>query len=253
VIDFPDTVPGAQLRPLTVNRGEVKSVRVGLFSANPPVTRIVLDLSGPRSYELFPAGNTLIVKLRAAKAIEDGANILAVASPGAIVTPLTAPRPAPVKAVQASFRKGLLSIRAQKATLAEVLYEVHRQTGAEIAVPAGAEQEQVTTDIGPMLPKDALAALLNGTHYNFILVSADNDPRSLGRVVLMPKADGPMTGQAMGQQDFSPAPQQPVDMVNEATPPPDGPAAEPNHQRVVSPVPIPPPPEQAPPADEQPN
>src|SRR5258705_8285229 len=37
VIDFPQSLPGPQLRAMTVNQGEVKGVRVGLLSSKPPV------------------------------------------------------------------------------------------------------------------------------------------------------------------------------------------------------------------------
>src|SRR5258708_23074598 len=62
VVDFPNAVPGNQLRSQSVNRGGVKDVRVGLFTANPPVTRIVFDLNTAQSYQIFPAVRTLIVK-----------------------------------------------------------------------------------------------------------------------------------------------------------------------------------------------
>src|SRR5271156_3694425 len=63
VVDFVNAVPGPQLRNQPVNRGEVKSLRVGLFSSDPPVTRVVLDLNGPQRYQLFPSGRTLILKV----------------------------------------------------------------------------------------------------------------------------------------------------------------------------------------------
>src|SRR5271155_4556416 len=63
VVDFVNALPGAQLRNLAVNRGEVKSLRVGLFSSDPPVTRVVLDLNGPQHYQVFPSGRTVIVKV----------------------------------------------------------------------------------------------------------------------------------------------------------------------------------------------
>src|SRR5205823_1545292 len=50
--------------------------------------------------------------------------------------PAAPPRPP----VDVAVRSNLMSIRAQGATLAEVLYEIHRRTGADIAIPAGAEQ-----------------------------------------------------------------------------------------------------------------
>jgi hypothetical protein len=64
-----------------------------------------------------------------------------------------------------------------------VLFEVQRQTKAEIDIPAGAEQEQVVADLGPAPVRDVLAALLNGSNYNFIFVG-DEQGGSLGKVIL---------------------------------------------------------------------
>jgi hypothetical protein len=88
------------------------------------------------------------------------------------------PPPSPVTV---TYVDGMLRIRAQKATLAQVLYEVHVQTQAEIAIPAGAEQEEVVADLGPAPARDVLAALLNGSHYNFVFVGEE---LTLERVIL---------------------------------------------------------------------
>jgi hypothetical protein len=88
-----------------------------------------------------------------------------------------APRPSLVVV----YENGLLQIHADKATMAEVLFEVQRQTQAEIAIPSGAEQEKVVADIGPAPSRDVLAALLNGSPYNFIFVGSEE---KLERVVL---------------------------------------------------------------------
>ena len=63
VVDFANAVPSAQLQNQKLNQGEVKSVRVGLFSSKPPVTRVVLDLDGPQAYQIFPSGRTVIIKV----------------------------------------------------------------------------------------------------------------------------------------------------------------------------------------------
>src|ERR1700757_578384 len=44
VVDFPGALPSSELHTLHLNQGHLKSVRAGLFSSNPPTTRIVLDL-----------------------------------------------------------------------------------------------------------------------------------------------------------------------------------------------------------------
>ena len=86
-----------------------------------------------------------------------------------------------------TFENGMLRIHAEKATLAQVLFEVQRQTQAEIAIPAGAEQEQVVADLGPAPARDVLGALLNGSAYNFIFVG---DELSLERVILTRRDPG---------------------------------------------------------------
>jgi hypothetical protein len=96
----------------------------------------------------------------------------------AAVSEAPLPRKLPVSV---TFANGMLRIRAEKATFAEVLFEVQRQTRAEIPIPAGAEQEQVAADLGPAPARDVLAALLNGSHYNFIFVG---DEVTLERVIL---------------------------------------------------------------------
>ena len=63
LVDFVNARPGAQLRDQKVNRAEVKDLRVSLFSKDPPVTRIVIDLNSPQPYQVFPSGRTTIVKI----------------------------------------------------------------------------------------------------------------------------------------------------------------------------------------------
>jgi hypothetical protein len=187
VIDFPGALPASTLHDLSVARGQVKNIRIGLFASNPPVTRIVLDLKAPQQYELFPAGKTVIVKLRA--------DIKPVAVLTTTAAKLSAPLAAPIQPikpatkVEVEFRNGKLTISANKATLAEVLYEVHRKTGADIPIPSGAEREQVVGSFGPAPAREVMASLLNGSRFNFILVASDQDPSQLRSVVLTPRGD----------------------------------------------------------------
>jgi hypothetical protein len=206
IVDFVNAVPGAQLRNQTVSRGEVKGLRVGLFSSDPPVTRVVLDLKSPQPYQVFPSGRTVIVKVGAA----DAETAVRSASPPALVNtnypatgahlsvptppapPVPVPPPPPPKpALEVSFRRGLLSINSNKATMSEVLFAIHQQTGAEIAIPAGTEQEKVVVNIGPAPAPEVLSQLLNGSKFNFLILSSSSDPRSLDRVILSSRPDGP--------------------------------------------------------------
>jgi hypothetical protein len=227
VVDFPGALPAAELRALKVNLGALKGVRSGLFFSNPPITRIVLDLVEPQSYQISTtqiskSQNAIVVKLSPVKldqvklspATAAGARVsnvsaasvprlqnaslaagtLAVSTNVAITRVATAAvsnmpsrpavsrAPAPPKPlVNVTFVNGMLRIRTERATLAQVLFEVQRQTQAEIAIPAGAEQEEVAADLGPAPARDVLGSLLNGSLYNFVFVG---DELSLERVIL---------------------------------------------------------------------
>ena len=228
VVDFPGALPAAELRALKVNLGALKGVRSGLFFSNPPITRIVLDLVEPQSYQISTTQisknqTAIVVKLSPVK--PDQVKLSAVSAPEARVSNVSAasvprlqnaslsagthavstniaitrvataavsnmppPRPAvsqapvpPKPLVNVTFVNGMLSIRTEKATLAQVLFEVQRQTQAEIAIPAGAEQEEVAADLGPAPARDVLGSLLNGSLYNFVFVGEE---LSLERVIL---------------------------------------------------------------------
>ena len=60
---------------------------------------------------------------------------------------------------------------------------VETQTGAEIAIPAGAESEEIAVELGPAPAREVLAALLNGSRYNFIFVG-NNRGRTLQKAIL---------------------------------------------------------------------
>jgi hypothetical protein len=199
VVDFVNAVPGAQLRNQAVNRGEVRSLRVGLFSSNPPVTRVVLDLNGPQPYQVFPSGRTVIVKVGGSAGGETAGSssasgpVLVNTSYRARALKASAPASTAAKPpLEVSFQGGLLSISSNKASLSEVLSAVRERTGADIAIPAGAEQEKVVADIGPAPAPEVLAQLLNGSQFNFLILGSSTDPSALNRVILSSRPDTPM-------------------------------------------------------------
>ena len=225
IVDFPGTLPSSSLRALKVDRGALKDIRSGLFFSNPPITRIVLDLSEPQSYQISTIENAIVVKLGPTPAAgKQAASANHVASPrlrdaslasgqnvptphlstasvsvgsvtragvsqanlsnaslqsSGIATALAPPQAS--RPMNVTYENGMLRIRAEKVTLAQILFEVHRRTQAEIAIPAGAEQEEVIADLGPAPARDVLGALLNGSSYNFIFVGNE---LSLERVIL---------------------------------------------------------------------
>jgi hypothetical protein len=237
VVDFVNARPSAQLRNLSVNRAEVKNLRIGLFSSDPPVTRLVLDLNGPQPYQVFPSGRTIIVKIgnpsvQSAALRPASGPVLVNTSYPAQASQIPAPMPAVKRRLEVSFQRGLLSISSNKASLSEVLYEIHQRTGAEIDIPAGAEQEQVAANIGPAPAPEVLAHLLNGSRFNFMILSSSTNPQALDRVILSPRSDVPMPAPQLqplsdeevdAQPDAGPPPRPvpPGPSQNGPTPPPD--------------------------------
>jgi antitoxin (DNA-binding transcriptional repressor) of toxin-antitoxin stability system len=204
VIDFPNATPGKQLRSQSVDRGEVKDVRIGLFQSKPPVTRLVLDLKTAQSYQVFPSGRTVIIKVMGAGVMagaepSGGAGDFAsqpARRPGLVVANYTTRsepisiETSPQPLLDVTYRNGLLGIRANKVTLAQVLFAVQQRTGAEVSIAAGAEQEQVVADIVPAPAPEVLARLLNGSKFNFLILSAVGDPQQLDRVILSTRPEG---------------------------------------------------------------
>jgi AMIN domain len=218
VIDFANAVPGANLRAIEVNRGDLKAVRVGRFRDQPPVTRVVLDLKGPQPYQLFPSGKSVIVKLHST----------ASPAPAAAITP---PAPAvvekPAPKVEVDYKNGELKIWANRATLAEVLNEVHRRTGAELSMPPGAGLDPIVANLGPAPARDVLASLLNGSKFNFVMVSSDRDPSQLRGIFLTLRGSGPDTSISYPAVTASTATDSGMQAVQQYEAPPDQPPMEP--------------------------
>lgn len=63
VLELPNTVAGARQRHIPVNYGGVRSVRVGLNTADPPVTHLVVDLDQAQPYALQSSGATLVLSV----------------------------------------------------------------------------------------------------------------------------------------------------------------------------------------------
>ncbi len=59
VLELPNTVVNAQQERIEVKQNGVQALRVGLNVANPPLTRVVVDLNGSRSFGFTSDGNTI--------------------------------------------------------------------------------------------------------------------------------------------------------------------------------------------------
>ena len=64
VIDLPNAVTESRPHDIPVHAADLNMVRMGRFRADPPVTRVVLDLKAPQDFQLASTTDKLIVKLR---------------------------------------------------------------------------------------------------------------------------------------------------------------------------------------------
>lgn len=125
--------------------------------------------------------------------------------PEQVATPTPPPPPPtpeqmPARPPTVSYQNGQLSIVAPNSTLSDILQAVKSKTGASIDVPAGAN-ERVVSRFGPGPARDVLAALLNGSHFNYVMIGSDTNPTSVAQIILTPRTGGESPPQnAMGAQ-----------------------------------------------------
>ena len=230
VIDLPNTRPGAALRRLNVNRGAVRSVRASLYSTQPPTTRVVVDLTLPQWYRIVPDNSGVLVTIGGGEGAptDPGTTIgwvstkspaarpsSAKTTPSARVAAVAAMQQVPVNGVSVEFTDGQLTVHANNATLSEVLFQIQKKTGAEIAIPSGTEQDRVAADFGPGTPSEVLSQLLNGSGLNFVVVGTESNPRILRSVLLSrTNPETPSLGQAympaIAENTQAEAPDQPI-------------------------------------------
>jgi AMIN domain len=196
ILDFPNAQAASDLRTKLLNQGDVKGFRVARFSENPPTTRVVIDLKNPQHYQIFPDGKTVIVKLKSELKSDEQQAAVKAHLDNVAFTPAP-PRPK----MEVEYNAGRLRIRADHASLAEVLGEVQRQTGTDIPIPPGAAQEQIVAVIGPAPIREALVSLLNGSRFNFILVDSENEPGKLKSVILTYRGAGGISQPAMSSPE----------------------------------------------------
>src|SRR5882762_6592481 len=104
------------------------------------------------------------------------------------IIPLT-PEQMPANPPTVTYVNGKLTIVAKNSTLSEILRVVGSKTGALIDVPEGAN-ERVVSLLGPGPAREVIAALLNGSHFNYVMVGTEANPNSVSHVILTAKSEG---------------------------------------------------------------
>ena len=129
-------------------------------------------------------------------------------------SPPPTPEQGPSSPPEVSFQGGQLTIVARNSTMGDVLTAVKQKTGAAVEMPP-ASSERVVGRFGPGAPRDVMAQLLNGSHYDYVLLGSPADPGALNKVVLMARAKGPepapsqqpSTPPAIGYQNLQAVPE----------------------------------------------
>ncbi len=122
------------------------------------------------------------------------------------------PEQMPAVAPQVTFQNGKLTIIARNSTLGDILRAVHTKTGANVEL-SGSATERVVGMFGPGPSRDVVASLLNGSHFNYVMLGSEANPDQLQHLILTPKGgDGgaaappPQPVEAQNQPDAQPAP-----------------------------------------------
>ena len=64
VIDLPNALPESRPHNIPVHAADVDMVRMSQYQAQPPMTRVVLDLKAPQDFQVASVNNKVVVKLR---------------------------------------------------------------------------------------------------------------------------------------------------------------------------------------------
>lgn len=83
-----------------------------------------------------------------------------------------------------NFQAGQLTLSSNGCSLQQVLTAVGRKTGIETKLPVSTSTYPVFGNLGPGNPRQVVSALLDGTPFNWSLVTAEDASRSLVEVVL---------------------------------------------------------------------
>jgi hypothetical protein len=92
--------------------------------------------------------------------------------------------PALQNKLQVEFRNHQLRIDAENATLRDTLKAISARTGAEVQFPAVELGERIFVHLGPGSARDVITQLLNGSQFNYVILSLASDPGGITRLIL---------------------------------------------------------------------
>jgi type IV pilus assembly protein PilQ len=148
VVDIDNSVTAGK-QTIAVNAADLKSVRVSQFQLTPPVTRVVLDLTGPREFDVSNRGNKLVVTVLPPRAASSASSTVAPPSP-------KVEAPAPV-AQKASPEVNPVSAAAPSAAPSAAAVAFANPTQA---APANSQPAPVLHPVGAAFPDETVVTVV---------------------------------------------------------------------------------------------
>jgi hypothetical protein len=82
------------------------------------------------------------------------------------------------------YESGRLQIQANNSALSDILSSIGPLIGARIEFPAELANERVEVNVVSASPKEALAALLGGSHYDYVILGSPEHPEAINHVIV---------------------------------------------------------------------
>lgn len=108
------------------------------------------------------------------------------------------PQQTPPRPPKVTYSEGQLTIIAENSSLADILSAVRSQTAVVIDLPSGSASERVASRMGPGPAREVLAALLNGSRFDYIMTGSPSNPAGVEHIILIPRGDGSESTSPMG-------------------------------------------------------
>ena len=151
VLDIPNSVLSGSSREIAVNSDNIKAVRAAHYQSAPPTTRIVVDMAATHEFEVVPAANKLVLKLKNATVAPQGHStesqkevIAQQSAPASVPAAVAAVAPAPASAPAATSApaQGQLTVMTltQPAEPQSAATATKQPASAETAVKKGEGQ-----------------------------------------------------------------------------------------------------------------
>jgi hypothetical protein len=96
----------------------------------------------------------------------------------------------PPKSPRVTYVNGQLTVVAENSMMTDVLNGVRSATGIKME-GLGGNADRVYGQFGPAPPRVVINSLLNGSHYDFIILSSVETPDAVQRVILSPRGTNP--------------------------------------------------------------